>query len=134
MSDRTIRLLVIASVLGVFLGGLVTGYVLGVHRSVEPVARDGRPHGPPPPMEPLLDRFTAELGLSPPQRDAIATVLRDGERTMREAFARVRPELEAKRAEIEGAIANVLTEEQRARYREMLPDGLPRPPPGPPRR
>jgi len=26
----------------------------------------------------------------------------------------------------------VLTDEQRARYREMLPEGLSRPPPGPP--
>jgi hypothetical protein len=131
MTDRIIRLLVIASVAGVFLGGLVTGYVLGTHRAAEPAVLRGPPG--PPTREAFLAQFSADLGLSPPQRDAIAAVLRDGERDMRETFARLRPELEERRERIEAAIAAVLTAEQRARYREMLPDGLPRPPPGPPR-
>ena len=132
MNDRIIRLLVIASVAGVFLGGLVTGYVLGTHRAGEAPAFRGPP-GPPPGREAFLERFSAELGLTPPQHDAIAAILRDGERGVRETFARRRPELEQRRATIEAAITAVLTDEQRARYREMLPDGLPRPPPhGPP--
>ena len=137
MNPRAIRLLVIASVAGVFLSGLVVGYVLGARRAAEPPAAADlrRPprHGPPggPPVEHLVDEFADKLALTPAQRDRIHGILADGARDARAITARVRPELEARRAELEAAIAEVLDEEQRARYREMLPDGLPRPP-GPP--
>lgn len=120
MSPRTIRVLVIASVLCVFLGGLVTGYVLG-RREPATVA--------PPQRERLIDQFARELALTGEQRAAIQAVLRDGERTVREAMQRVRPELEAKRSAMERSILDVLTPAQREQYRAMLPDGLPRPPP-----
>ena len=136
MSPRMIRLLVVASVIGVFLGGLVVGYVLGTRRAAEPPsARRGPPphHRPGPPggVDHLLDEFAGRLELSGEQRDRIRAILVDGQRAAREITARVRPELEARRAEMEAAIAEVLDDEQRARYREMLPDGLPRPPPPP---
>jgi Spy/CpxP family protein refolding chaperone len=142
VSPRAIRLLVIASVMGVFLGGLTVGYVLGVRRAAEPAPapapfgpRPPHPPGPPGPPGPRVDRlleeFAGRLALTPEQRDRIRTILADGARAAHEITLRVRPELEAERAEIEAAIADVLTEEQRARYREMLPEGLSRPP-GPP--
>jgi hypothetical protein len=135
MTDRIVRLLVIGSVIAVFLGGLVTGYVLGTHRAGEPPPREDRlgPPGPGPrQLDALLDRFTAEVGVSADQRAAIATVMRDGQRGLRETMERLRPELEARRTAIEGAIDQILTPDQRARYHAMMPDGLPRPPLGPP--
>jgi hypothetical protein len=136
MTDRIVRLLVIGSVIAVFLGGLVTGYVLGIHRTVEPGPPPPAPIGPPPgpgprQLDALLDRFSTEIGVSPDQRAAIATVLHDGQRGLRDTMERLRPELEAHRAKIEGAIDQILTPEQRDRYHAMMPDGLPRPP-GPP--
>lgn len=137
MTDRIVRLLVIGSVIAVFLGGLITGYVLGTHRAGEPPPRPGERVGPPGPgprqLDALLDRFTSEVGVSSDQRAAIATVMRDGQRGLRETMERLRPELESRRTAIEGAIDQILTDEQRARYHAMLPDGLPRPPLGPPR-
>lgn len=138
MTDRIVRLLVIGSVIAVFLGGLVTGYVLGIHRTVEPrPAPADRIGGPPPGPGPrqidaLLDRFSTEIGVSPDQRTALAAVLRDGQRGLRETMERLRPELEARRTAIEGAIDQILTPDQRDRYHAMMPDGLPRPPLGPP--
>lgn len=134
MTERMIRVLVIASIAAVFLGGLVTGYVLGLRRAAEPAHL--HPGAAPPPRGALLERFDAVLELSATQRDAIAKLLAEGERTMHETFARLRPELETHRQRIEKAIVDLLSEPQRARYREMMPDGLPRPrhaPPGPPR-
>jgi hypothetical protein len=127
MNERMLRLLVVASIVGVFLGGLVIGYGLGVRRAAEPPASG--PAGGPPRLEELLDRFTARLGISPAQRDRIEQHLRDGERKLRETMTRVRPELESHREQIERAILDELTAEQRVKYHEILPHGLPRPPP-----
>lgn len=63
--------------------------------------------------------MTIWLDLSEAQRATLRKILSDGDCRARAIIDRVRPELEAKRAEIEAAMAAALTEEQRARYRDL---------------
>lgn len=139
MTARAIRALVVTSVLGVFLGGLVVGYVLGTRRAAQVASpAPSQPPGPRPPPPPevridrMLDVFARRLELTADQRAQIRRILLEGERDARAILERARPELEARRASLEAAIVDLLDEPQRVRYREMLPDGLPRPPGGPP--
>jgi hypothetical protein len=141
VKPRTIRVLVITSVLGVFLAGLVVGYAAALYRA----GSDATP--PPPgrrsPPDPAggvgeriarrLERFGSVLELADDQRVALTKILTDGERAMLAITAGVRPQLQAKRAELEAEISAVLTVEQRVRYRDLVPGGLARPPGRPPR-
>jgi uncharacterized membrane protein len=138
MNPRTIRLLVIASVLGVFLAGLVIGYGVRFYVENEVVVRSPSPSEQPRTRRPFgdiarrIERVGNDLGLSDAQRTTLTQILTEGERSAQAIIADVRPRLIAKRAEIEAEIAAVLTQAQRAHYREVVPGGLARPPGGRP--
>ncbi len=134
MSPRSIRLLVMVSVLGVLLAGLVAGYTLSIYRDQQlerSMPSAGRPRPPRPAIDSesyvarRLERLSRRLDLSEAQRAAILKILSDGNAAARATIDRVRPQLQTIRAEIEAAITAELTEEQRARYLTMDRDRAP---------
>jgi Spy/CpxP family protein refolding chaperone len=68
----------------------------------------------------MLDRFAAELSLTPAQRTAVDSILDERHRLMEAQYATIRPQMNAIRDSARNQIALRLTPEQRVKYDQYL--------------
>jgi hypothetical protein len=124
--------LVVGLSAGVLLDRFVlTGLEMRVASGPRAAERDGardsqdasRDRGDDRHREPLLDRLTRELQLSEAQTRDLEQVLASNAERARQYWSQSRGQYDALREEFREAIRGVLTDEQRARFDDMLTRG-----------
>lgn len=100
--------------LGTFLlGGLLGGAATTLADFRAHKRHKDRPHPS------YVDRLTADLKLSDPQRDSIQQVLDRHQPAMDSLWRLIRPQFQSERQLIRNEISALLTPEQQAKYREL---------------
>jgi hypothetical protein len=66
------------------------------------------------------DRLQSELSLTQVQRESVEVILGRREEQMRELWDQMHPQFDTLRAQVRDEITNVLDDQQRARYAEMI--------------
>ncbi len=64
--------------------------------------------------------LTRELGLTRPQHDSVAAILRRHRPEMHAIFATIRPQIDSARARVNDEIRGVLTKDQQSAYQQLL--------------
>jgi hypothetical protein len=146
----------ILAALVIFGSGFVTGGLVGRRTTTVPlpaILRPAETNRPPHFNRPdqarrfdFILRAQHELGLTPEQRDQVEQIVREGQERMRGLWDEFNPHMQACFKEVREQIHSVLTEDQRARFDQLMKqrrpprpeDGDPRdgrrmgpPPPGP---
>jgi hypothetical protein len=125
-------------VLAVFVTGVGAGLTMARFAPSGPLFGRGgppRPDRPPGPPD-VVQRMTRDLGLSTEQQQRLHVVFRNAGERFERFRATSQDQFEALRRQLRGEIEEVLTEEQRVRFRSLMPEprGGPHPWPrgGPP--
>jgi Spy/CpxP family protein refolding chaperone len=110
---------IVSTLMLVFLAGAATGALsmrFGLHGQLHRPAQTG-----PENREAILNRFRAELNLSPPQTEKLALVLDD----YRQYYQSLQDQLEDLRATGKTGIMQILNPEQRVKFEKMMNDLAP---------
>ena len=106
--------LALLSIITTFFVGMVLGVV------VERFVFDKRPEKHRDINEHLLDKFTEELSLTPAQQDTLKVMLDEIKEKHREVRRQSYQEYKRIREEFEQKFSSILTQDQAARYKEMI--------------
>ncbi len=106
--------LALLSIITTFFVGMVLGVV------VERFVFDKRPEKHHDINEHLLDKFTEELSLTPAQQDTLKVMLDEIKEKHREVRRQSYQEYKRIREEFEQKFSSILTQDQAARYKEMV--------------
>ena len=121
---------VILATIVIFGTGVVTGDLLVEHmghvRHARPPHAANAGRQPRQPFSPgglrldLLRRLQSELGLTPPQKERIDAIIRQGQERTRKIMDPVRPQLQEEVRKVTAAFRDALTPEQQTRFDDLL--------------
>lgn len=119
---------VILAALVIFAAGVVTGGLtvnLGskISNAERPQGRSPLPFAPDRVEQQhreLIRRMDRHLNLTPDQRDRVTTILRDGQRRIRQAWDQVAPQAQGEFRQIRSELRAVLNPEQQKRFEEIF--------------
>jgi hypothetical protein len=120
-------------VLAVFVTGVGAGLTMarfGPPGSLFGRAGAPRPDRPPGPPD-VVQRMTRDLGLSTEQQQRLHVVFQNAGERFERFRSTSRDQFEALQRQLHDEIEGVLTEEQRARFRSLMPERRGGPRPGP---